>query len=126
VGATIWFGERDSPDLIIRAAGHIGCGLCRGELVALRVDSIQMREKRWVIADLLAKAGHIYTVPIPGWVKATVEEWKDARTRVTGRYPDHRALPWVQAEAALRGQRSDWHRAHRARRYQVISKRQGL
>ena len=40
--------------------------MCRGELVALRVDSIQMREKRWVIADLLAKAGHIHTVPIPG------------------------------------------------------------
>src|ERR1019366_6417078 len=34
----------------------------------------------------------------------------------------HRALPWMQAEAALRGQRSDW---HRARRCQVISKRRG-
>src|ERR1039458_1325031 len=51
-----------------------------------------------------------------------VDEWKDARTRVTGRYPDHRALPWMQAEAALRGQPSDW---HRARRCQVISKRRG-
>src|ERR1017187_7282592 len=74
------------------------------------------------LGDLLGKAGHIHTVPIPGWVKVAVDEWKDARTRVTGRYPDHRALPWMQAEAALRGQPSDW---HRARRCQVISKRRG-
>ena len=79
----------------------IGCELRRGELLALCVDSIQMREEHWVIADLLGKAGHIHTVPIPGWVKAAVDEWKDARTRVD---PDHRALPWMQAEAALRGQ----------------------
>ena len=32
----------------------IGCGLRRGELLALRVDSIQLREEHWVIADLLA------------------------------------------------------------------------
>jgi integrase len=36
----------------------IGCGLRRGELLALRIDSIQLREDRWVIADLLGKAGH--------------------------------------------------------------------
>jgi integrase len=42
----------------------IGCGLRRGELLA--------------IADLLGKAGHIRTVPIPGWVKAAVDEWKNA------------------------------------------------
>ena len=58
----------------------------RGELLALRVDSIPMREEHWVIADLLGKAGHIHTVPIPGWVKVAVDEWKDAGTRVTGRY----------------------------------------
>src|SRR5689334_22288250 len=46
----------------------IGCGLRRGELLSLRVDSIQSREERWVIADLLGKAGHIRTVPIPAWV----------------------------------------------------------
>jgi integrase len=32
----------------------IGCGLRRGELLTLRVDSIQLREEHWVIADLLA------------------------------------------------------------------------
>ena len=56
----------------------IGCGLRRGELLALRVDAIQLREEHWVIADLLGKAGHIRTIPIPGWVKAAVDAWKEA------------------------------------------------
>ena len=54
----------------------IGCGLRRGELLALRVNSIQLRD--WVIADLLGKAGHIRTVPIPAWVKAAIDGWKNA------------------------------------------------
>jgi integrase len=56
----------------------IGYGLRRGELLALRVNSIQLREEHWVIADLLGKAGHIRTVPIPAWVKAGIDEWKKA------------------------------------------------
>ena len=56
----------------------IGCGLRRGELLALRVDSIQLREEHWVIADLFGKAGHIRTVPIPSWVKLAIDEWKEA------------------------------------------------
>jgi integrase len=56
----------------------VGFGLRRGELLALRVDSIQAREEHWVIADLLDKAGHIRTVPIPSWVKLAIDEWKEA------------------------------------------------
>jgi len=56
----------------------IGCGLRRGELLSLRVDSIQSREEHWVIADLLGKAGHIRTVPVPSWVKAAINEWQEA------------------------------------------------
>jgi len=56
----------------------IGCGLRRGELLALHVDSIQLREEHWVIADLIGKAGHIRTVPIPSWVKAAIDGWKEA------------------------------------------------
>ena len=56
----------------------IGCGLRRGELLALRVDSIQVREAHWVIADLLGKAGHIRTIPVPSWVKAAIDDWKQA------------------------------------------------
>src|ERR1700730_7867773 len=56
----------------------IGCGLRRGELLGLHAESIQLREEHWVIADLLGKAGHIRTVPIPEWVKAAVDAWKEA------------------------------------------------
>ena len=34
----------------------IGCGLRRAELLALRLESIQKRQERWVIADLIARA----------------------------------------------------------------------
>ena len=34
----------------------IGCGLRRGDLLALRVDAIQLREEHWVVADLLGKS----------------------------------------------------------------------
>ena len=56
----------------------MGCGLRRGELLALGVDAMQLREERWVIADLMGKAGHMRTVPIPAWVKAAIDEWKAA------------------------------------------------
>lgn len=47
----------------------VGCGLRRGELLSLNVRSIQIREEHGVVADLLGKAGHIRTIPIPTWVK---------------------------------------------------------
>ena len=56
----------------------MGCGLRRGELLALRVDATQLREERWVIADLMGKAGHMRTVPIPAWVNAAIDQWKAA------------------------------------------------
>src|ERR1700751_5332139 len=56
----------------------IGCGLRRGELLALSAASIQLREEHWVIADLHGKAGHIRTVPIPLWVKEAVDRWTEA------------------------------------------------
>jgi integrase len=53
----------------------IGCGLRRGELLALTLDAVQQREERWVIADVNGKAGHVRTVPIPSWVKAALDAW---------------------------------------------------
>jgi integrase len=53
----------------------IGCGLRRGELLALRVESIHQREEHWVVADLIGKGGHVRTVPIPTWVKTAVDAW---------------------------------------------------
>jgi hypothetical protein len=31
-----------------------------------------------VIADLVGKGGHVRTMPIPVWVKVTVDAWTDA------------------------------------------------
>jgi integrase len=56
----------------------IGCGLRRAELLALRLQSIQQREEHWVITDLVGKAGHVRTVPIPTWVKAALDAWTAA------------------------------------------------
>jgi site-specific recombinase XerC len=53
----------------------IGCGLRRGELLGLQLASIQQRDDHWVIADPMGKAGHIRTVPMPSWVKATIDTW---------------------------------------------------
>jgi integrase len=68
----------------------IGCGLRRAELMALRLDSIQQREEHWVIADLVGKAGHVRTVPIPAWVKAAVDAWTAAAAITHG--PVFRAI----------------------------------
>jgi integrase len=56
----------------------IGCGLRRGELLALRLESLQQREEHWVVADLVGKGGHVRTVPVPTWVKATIDTWTTA------------------------------------------------
>ena len=53
----------------------IGCGLRRGELLAISAASIQLREDHWVMVDLLGKAGHIRTVPIPLWAKEALDRW---------------------------------------------------
>jgi integrase len=56
----------------------VGCGLRPGELLGLNVKSIQMREEHWVVADLQGKAGHIRTIPIPAWVKDSINKWMSA------------------------------------------------
>jgi len=53
----------------------IGCGLRRAELTTLRFEDFQLREGRWVIADLRGKGGHIRTIPVPAWVKQSVDSW---------------------------------------------------
>jgi integrase len=68
----------------------IGCGLRRAELLALRLESIQQREEHWVIADLVGKAGHVRTVPIPIWVKAAMDAWTAAAAITDG--PVFRAI----------------------------------
>jgi integrase len=75
----------------------IGCGLRRGELLALTHEAIQQREEHWAIVDLRGKAGHVRTVPVPVWVKATIDEWTSRAGIATGplfRAIDRRGVVW--------------------------------
>jgi site-specific recombinase XerD len=63
----------------------IGCGLRRGELLTLTMESVQQREEHRVIADLVGKGGHVRTVPIPTWVKCAMDAWTAAAGISEGR-----------------------------------------
>ena len=56
----------------------VGCALRRRELANLEIEEIQLREGRWVIADLSGKGGRVRTVAIPLWVKQAVNGWMTA------------------------------------------------
>jgi integrase len=53
----------------------IGCGLRRAEVAALRLEDFQLREGHWAIVDLRGKGGHVRTIPVPQWVKASIDRW---------------------------------------------------
>jgi site-specific recombinase XerD len=74
-------GKRDTALLAIL----LGCGLRRRELSELNLDLLQRGEDHWAIVDLVGKGGHIRTVPVPDWVKQTVDEWLMAAGIVAGR-----------------------------------------
>jgi integrase len=63
----------------------LGCGLRRSEVVALKLGDIQKREDHWAIVDLVGKAGHVLTVPVPTWVKEAVDGWTDSAPASNGR-----------------------------------------
>ena len=56
----------------------VGCALRRRELASLDVAEIQLRENRWVIADLRGKGGRVRTVAVPLWVKHAINAWQAA------------------------------------------------
>jgi integrase len=74
-------GKRDRALLALL----LTCGLRRHEAVGLRIDDLQEREEHWAIVDLLGKAGHVRTVPIPDWVKGQLCEWLRAAGIARGR-----------------------------------------
>jgi site-specific recombinase XerD len=64
-------GLRDRAILAVM----IGAGLRRSEVTSLTFDHIQQRDGRWVIVDIVGKANHLRTIPIPSWVKLAIDEW---------------------------------------------------
>jgi len=58
-------GKRDYVILALL----VGCALRRQELASLNVQTIQMREGRWVLSDMEGKGRRVRTVAISVWVK---------------------------------------------------------
>jgi site-specific recombinase XerD len=75
-------GKRDRAMLVIL----LGCGLRRRELTDLTFAYLQQREEHWAIIDMVDKGGHIRTVPMPDWVKSTVDVWTRAQRLHAGGY----------------------------------------
>jgi integrase len=74
-------GKRDYVILALL----VGCALRRNELAELDVETIQQRERRWVLADLEGKGRRIRTVAIPIWVKQGINAWMTAAGIEDGR-----------------------------------------
>ena len=53
----------------------LGCGLRRKEAAELDVADLQRREDQWAIVDMVGKARHVRTVPVPDWVKTAIDSW---------------------------------------------------
>jgi len=79
--ATSLMGRRDRAILAIL----FGCGLRRAEVANLSLSDLQMREDHWVLVDLIGKGRHIRTVPVPGWVKTSIDAWTTAAKITEGR-----------------------------------------
>jgi site-specific recombinase XerD len=74
-------GKRDYAILCLL----VGCALRRNELAMLDVETIQLREGRWVLADLCGKGRRIRTVAVPMWVKQGINAWMTAAGVEDGR-----------------------------------------
>ncbi len=74
-------GKRDYAILALL----VGCALRRQELATLDVQTIQLREGRWVLADLLGKGRRVRTVAVPLWVKQGINAWMAAAGIEEGR-----------------------------------------
>ncbi len=74
-------GKRDYVILALL----VGCALRRQELASLDVQTIQLREGRWVLADMKGKGRRVRTVAIPVWVKQGINAWMTAAAIDEGR-----------------------------------------
>ena len=92
-------GKRDYVIL----AMLVGCALRRQELAALDLETIQLREGRWVLADLEGKGGRVRTVAVPVWVKHGVNAWQAAAG-----IEDGKLLRAVTKGGKVKASMSDW------------------
>lgn len=93
-------GKRDYVILALLTA----CALRRNELAMLDIETIQLREGRWVLADLCGKGRRIRTVAVPLWVKLAIQIWMQAAKIEGGRL-----LRRVSKGGKVRGDGlSDW------------------
>jgi integrase len=74
-------GKRDYVILALL----VGCALRRQELATLDVETIQLREGRWVLVDLEGKGRRIRTVAVPVWAKQGINAWMTAAGIEDGR-----------------------------------------
>jgi site-specific recombinase XerD len=74
-------GKRDAAMLGLL----LGCGLRRSEVADLEIGKIQQRDRHWAVVDLVGKAGHVRTVPMPLWVKGSIDSWTSAANLREGR-----------------------------------------
>ena len=74
-------GKRDAAMLGLL----LGCGLRRSEVASLEIEKIQRRDRHWAIVDLVGKASHVRTVPMPLWVKSAIDSWSSAASISEGR-----------------------------------------
>jgi len=74
-------GKRDYVILALL----VGCALRRQELASLYVETIQLREGRWVLVDLEGKGRRVRTVAVPVWVKQGINSWMSAAGIEDGR-----------------------------------------
>lgn len=94
-----WLSQDQSSEVLTRTCGVglrakrdfailamlFGCGLRRSELAGLAIEDIQLRQDHWAIVDLRGKGGHIRTVPIPQWVKCSLDAWTTSAGITWGR-----------------------------------------
>jgi len=66
-------------------ARRLAPGLRRHEAVELTVSDLQRREDHWAIVDLIGKASHIRTIPVPHWVKNLIDDWLQSAGISNGR-----------------------------------------
>jgi integrase len=65
-------GKRDYALLAVL----LGCALRRTELVSeVRIETLEQRENRWVLIDIVGKGSRVRTVAVPRWVKAALDAW---------------------------------------------------